>query len=448
MRGHPIHASKGLSVRKKIAVIGGGIAGLTAGYLLNRRHDITLFEKSGRLGGNAYTYRTKSGQELDIAVAAFGKAGYKNFYALLDELKIETRLCPNSYMSLHNLDTGSGLYITPDLEGTRKQNFDFLHPENLKTLMRLFLGLRRAQALSETGALEGRTLEQALRWVPEMTGDARRIFLCTLCLLSSMECQEILDSPASFFLDKLSVHNDIISPKAAYSVRCVDGGTKSYVNALAAQFQDKLELNSRIRAVLRDDEGATLVMEDGNKRLFDEVVFACNPDQALALLDEPTALEKELLGAWTYKNGRVVVHRDHSSFPIRDHIQAYTFLYTEKDGRMETSVNGALWHEPTVPDHCDYISTQHPNFPIREELVDFETVLRTPVFDFKSLPTIKKLPSLNGKKHSYYCGSYFGFGLHDDAVTSAFNAADRLGVPYTRTRPRRFLPIIQELLRP
>ncbi len=435
-------------MRRKIAIIGGGIAGLTAGYLLNRRHDITLFEKSGRLGGNAYTHTTRDGQDLDIAVAAFGKAGYKNFYALLDELKIETRLCPNSYMSLHNLDTGSGLYITPDIEGSRKQRFKLFHPDNLKTAMNLFLGLRKAQTLSVVGALEGRTLREALAWVPDMSGDAKRAFLCTLCLLSSMDIQEILDSPAEFFLEKLRVHHDVISPKVVYSVRCINEGTQTYVRALASQFRDKVVLNSTIKTVLRDEEGVTLVMENGEKRSFDKVVFACNPDQALALIESPDDRERELLGVWRCRDGRVVVHRDHSSFPIRDHIQAYTFLYTEKDGRMETSVNGALWHEPMVPDNCDYISTQYPNFPIRDELIEFDTILRTPIFDFKSLPTRPKLPSLNAVNNSFFCGSYFGFGLHDDAVTSAMEAAELLGVPYKRVKPHRFLPIIQEILRP
>ncbi len=435
-------------MRRKIAIIGGGIAGLTAGYLLNRRHDITLFEKTGRLGGNAYTHTTRRGEDMDIAVVAFGRAGYKNFYSLLDELKIETRMVPHAYMSLHNLDTGAGLYITPDLEGSRKQRFELFRPENLRTAANLFLGLRRAQALSKIGALEGRTLEEALGYIPEMTGDARRTFLCTLALLSSMEIREILDSPAEFFLEKLRVHHDVISPKVVYSVRCVDGGTQSYVRAMASHFRDKVILDSRISTVKRGGDGVTLVMEDGERASFDKVVLACNPDQALALLEKPSARERELLGPWRCKEGRVVVHRDHSSFPVRDLIQAYTFLYTDRNGALDVSVNGALWHMPMVDGNSDYISTQHPNFPIREELIELETVLRTPIFDFKSLPTVAKLPSLNGLNNSYFCGSWFGFGLHDDAVTSAIKAAELLGVPHKRVRPRSFLPVLQELLRP
>jgi len=147
----------------------------------------------------------------------------------------------------------------------------------------------------------------------------------------------------------------------------------------------------------------------------------------LALLAAPTPLEYELLGAWRYKDGRVVVHRDHGAFPPRALIEAYTFVYTMRDGKMETSVNGALWHEPQAPQGCEYISAQHPNYPIREDLIDLDTTLRTPLFDFKSVATIPRLPELNKQGSTFYCGSYFGYGLHEDAVTSAKAVAARFG---------------------
>ncbi len=171
-------------------------------------------------------------------------------------------------------------------------------------------------------------------------------------------------------------------------------------------------------------------MDDGEKKRFDDVIFACPADTALALLEKPTAMESKLLGAWKYKDGTIVVHRDHSAFPKKELIQAYTFLYTQKGDAVHTSVNGALWHEPGVPKSSDYISSQHPNFSIREDLKEYEAKFRTPIFDFNSCPTIPDLPSLNGVMRSYYCGSHFGFGLHEDAVSSGIAAAVRLGAEW------------------
>lgn len=413
--------------RRRIAVIGGGIAGLTAGWYLKRVHDVVLYEKSGRLGGNAYTHRTPKGEALDIAVAAFGKAGYKNFYALLAELDIPTELCSNSYLSFHNLDTKEGLYLTFSAQGALFQGFELFRPANLQNLAKLFIGLQRAQHRLSSGSLAGVTLGRCLSELPEFSGDAKVVFLSTLSLLSSMQVPELLEAPAEFFLNKLRTHHDVISPKAVYSVRCVRDGTRRYVNALAAPLRRDVRFNARIARVERGPGGAVVVGEDGSRDAFDAVVFACNPDQALALLAAPTDLERELLGAWRYKDGRVVVHRDHGAFPPRPLIEAYTFLYTMREGRMETSVNGALWHEPQAPKDCEYISAQHPNYPIRTDLVDLDTVLRTPLFDFKSVATIARLPELNEVGQSYFCGSYFGFGLHEDAVTSAKAVAARLG---------------------
>lgn len=423
---------------KKIAVIGGGIAGLTAAYLLHREHRVIVFEKSGRLGGNAYSITTPEGDRPDIAVAAFGRAGYPNFYALLEELGVETGTPANTFMSFHDLETKKGLYLTPSFRGSLRQRFQFLSPGTLKSLYRLVTGLNEAQRLLQRGRLKGLAMRECLRLIPGWEDDAGMILVCVLCLMSSMSFSEVLKAPAEFFVNKLRVHHDVVSPKFLYSVRAVKAGTHAYVSALAGHFSESVVLKSKIKAVVRKRGEVTLVMNTGKNEKFDAVVFSCNADQALKLLDRPTSEEKELLGVWRYKEGRVVVHKDHSAFPAKDLIQAYTYLHEGSaiDG-MDTSVNGALWFEPHVSKDCDYICTQHPNFPIRKDLVCYETVLRTPIFDFKSVETIPKLPGLNGVLNTYYCGSHFGFGLHEDAVTSAISAVQGLGVKWRRSRPSR-----------
>lgn len=415
---------------EKIAIIGGGIAGLTAGYLLSRKYEVELFEKQDRLGGNAFTYDTDDGRKVDIAVAAFGKAGYPNFYKLLDELGIRTQRCLSAYMSFHDLDTGKGLYITPNPMGLMRQGFRIMGPAQARTIWRLLRGVGRLRKMMAAGQLDDLTLEQALEKVPRFSEMTRVVFLGALCLLSSQSADEVLAAPAKFFVHKLDVHNDVISFKAAWSVRAVRGHTRSYVNALAKPLGERVHLSSRIQTVIRDENGIELVFEDGHRRRFQRLVMACNADQALELLQDPTNQERNLLGAWKYKPGRIVLHRDHGSFPHRDLQQAYTFLFTMRDGHFDTSVNGVLRYEPDVDRKCDLISSQHPNFPIDPEKIEFETVLRTPIFDFDSCATIASLPSLNGVNRTYFCGSHLGHGLHEDAVKSAVDVAALLGVNF------------------
>ncbi|MCB0367390.1 MAG: FAD-dependent oxidoreductase [Bdellovibrionaceae bacterium] len=432
--------------KKSIAIVGGGIGGLTAAYYLYPHHKIRLFEKSNRLGGNAYTYVTQDGQYLDIAVAAFGKAGYHHFYGLLNDLGIETRLCANSYMSLHNMDSKEGLYLTPTLRGAVAQGRDLVNFANFKSVAGLFVGLQWAFRQLDAGKLHYRTMEECLQMIPAFKGDARRLLVSALCLLSSMSAPEIMASPAEFFLLKLKRHNDVISPRATYSVRCVEGGTQSYVNALADRFREHITFSSEISRIVRNESSVQVVMSSGQTETFDAIILALNADQALALLDHPTKEEKRLLGAWKYKEGRVVVHRDYSAFPPRDLMQAYTFLYTDREGKFETSVNGALWHEPNVPNDSEYICTQHPNFAINPHLIEFETTLRTPIFDFKSFPVVPEMPSLNGTLNTFYCGSHFGFGLHDDAVRSAMEVAQCLGATVKVNLEPKALSAIKALI--
>ncbi len=414
---------------KKIAIIGAGMAGLTCGYLLNQRHRIKVFEKSSRVGGNAFMFHTPDGHDADIAVAAFGKAGYGEFYALLAELGIDTEACSNTFMSFHNMESGEGLYLTPSLKGSIRQWFDLFKPKTIKTLLDMFLGIRKAIKLRDQGKLVGLTMRDLVKIVPELHDEGLLLFFGTLCLMSSMECYEVLDTPAEFFVSKLKHHNDVISPKFLFSVRAITGGTQTYIKKLAETFRENIALNSKISKVIRSDQGVKLIMADGSAEDFDEVVFACNADQALDLLERPTEEEKAILGVWRYKEGRIVVHRDHSHFPSKDLIQAYTYLYNSSDRDiMSTSVNGALWFEPYVGEDCDFISSQHPNFPIRADLVAFDGKFRTPLFSFESVASQKDLPSLNGVLHSYYCGSHFGYGLHNDAVSSAYAVAKAFGV--------------------
>ncbi|HWR71539.1 MAG TPA: FAD-dependent oxidoreductase [Nitrospirota bacterium] len=422
----------------KIAIIGGGIAGLTAAYLLREKFDITLFEKAERLGGNAYAITTPEGETADIATAAFGSSSYRNVLKLFRKLNIETvgafRISPcrlsGPGAGFCDLDTKKGFFLTPGLRGLVAQNFEVLRPANVRNILQLMQGLTKGQELSRRGDLAGLTLEEALKKIPQFQGDVKLIFMGSLCLISSMHCSDVLDAPAVFFFDKLKKYNDLIPPKALFSVRFAKDGTNSYVRALSARYQDGIVLNAQIRTVRRLDGHVLVCMEDGKELFFDTIIFACNADQALDLLQEPTHEERRLLGVWRYTEGKVVVHTDHSLFPDRDLTDGYTFLYQVKGRYIETSVSGSLRSLPGISRSCDLISTQHPNFPIRRDRMLFEKVFRTPIFDRRSCPTIPLLPSLNGVKNTYYCGSHFGFGLHEDAVTSAIEVAGMLNVDF------------------
>ena len=410
------------AMKESIAIIGGGVAGLTAAYLLHETYDITLYEKDSRLGGNAYTYRSPDGDDIDISVFAFMKQSYTNFFKLLGELGVETMrfslrgIGATSY----NLDTHEGYAFSPlSLRG-------FL-PAHFRTARSLATSIRKGVELLDAGQLDGLSMEESLRLLPELTGDSYLHFVFMLCLTSSMSCDEFMRAPATLFFGKVKRH--FTSGPGVF--RLVKHRTKTYVDAMGDRFRDRVVLNTEIRKVTRGDDGVTLRTDGGEEVPFNKVIFACPADQALRMLDEPTADERRLLGPWKYKDGLVVVHRDDAHFPPEPMRNLYCYLYTDRDGKIETSINACYCKQKGISKTSRYLGTQHPNFSIREELTDFQKVFRTPIFDADSVATIAELPTLNGERHTYYCGSHFGVGLHEDAVTSAVDVAKDLGVDWT-----------------
>ena len=313
--------------------------------------------------------------------------------------------------------------------GLAAQNFNMLKPGNIISNLKNFRIYEKGRKMYREGKFAGLTMRDAFKLLPPLRGKFRLMHLLVMSLVSSMYYEEVMDAPADFFFGKMDIHTDFfVNP--VFGMFQASGNTISYVNALASHFEDNVVLNSRIKSVARKEKKAVLKMEDGSVVDFDKIVFACNADQALALLENPTDEERKLLGPWTYKDGPIVVHKDRSSFSEKEYYNLFTFLYTERDGKVHTSVNGHIRNLKSVPDDCRYISSQHPNFPIDDKLVEYSKVFRTPVFTTDSVATIKKLPTLNGKMNSYYCGSHFGYGLHEDCVISAIAVEKMLGVEW------------------
>ncbi len=412
---------------ERIAIIGGGVAGLTAGYLLSDKYDITLFEKDDRIGGNVYTLNTKEGDVIDISVFFYSRAAYPNFCKLLSHLGIKSTTRPLECLSqsFRNLDTDEHYYLNLD-------PFDFsstFHPKNFKSLRHGSVGfyhIKKGIKMSKAGKFDGLTLKESLEFLPGLTHEILKIVFFPVCIMTSMYWDELMNAPAEYVYNKMD--KLLGNPVKFSSWRMFPCKTREYVNKLSAPYQDNIIYNADISNVQRNEDGVTLTLKNGTSSSFDKVIFACPTDQALKLLEQPSSEEDRLLGAWKYHDGLVVIHKDNSSYPPEKIWGMYSYLYTEQKGKIHTSINAHYRFQKGVSDKSMYLGTQYPNFDIDESLIEFKKVFRTPIYDRSSVPMIDLMPSLNGKMNTYYCGSHFGYGLHEDAVTSAVDVSKQLGV--------------------
>jgi predicted NAD/FAD-binding protein len=419
------------AVSQKIAIIGGGISGLTAGYLLHSCHDICLFEKEGRLGGNACTHQTKDGEILDIAVGSVLRRVARNFLALCRAADVEMVPQPTaSLISFHDPSVNDGMYPTFfSLKGLIDQKFGLVR--KAPVLIKVLSMMKTSVKMLDHGGLKGLTVGELFALFPGMTPYGRHVVMAPFCTLSCMTYDEVMAGPAEYFVEKMKAHGNYNPVVAMIENVFPKHYTKSYVEAFSAGYKDKVVLNADIRTVRRTHVDITVFMTDGAEYRFDKVIFACNPDQALELIENPTDQERYLLGSWTYKDVKTVVHRDNSSAPKRSLCQPWTCILAPKSGNPHFSISYCNWLlNPSVSRDSPYYSTLHPNFIIQEDVIDTEKRLRVPLYDFKALSTQKDLPLLNGRMNSYFCGSYFGRGLHGDAVDSAVRVANLLGVKW------------------
>lgn len=427
--------------RLDVAVIGAGAAGLTAAFLLRNRHNVTLFEQDRRVGGHAHTVLVESGHDaglpLDVGFMVFNAANYPHFCRLLTDLGV-TAWRPGD-MSFGYHDTGRNLaYVfnrdmrslgrspaTPDRPGAVHPAWVGPDPDLLGAILRF---MRRAARDLAAGALRGLSLGEYVR----AAGYSERVLSDYLVPLSSSlwsaDGGAVLAAPADFVIGFLASHR-MLEAEVDPGWRTVEGGSRVYVKAIAAALGDRVKAGTRIHSVSRVGDGCELRDGDGLGLTFDAVVMAAHADEALALLADPRDREYQALSPWTYRHNMGVLHSDPAVMPADRRLWAswnYSRCDVEARGPSVTYyLNRLQGHGEAGADY--FLSLNPPRQPAEDRIL--ATVSFThPVFSREALETRPQLEALNrGGTRTFFCGSYFGYGFHEDAVRSAFEVARELG---------------------
>ncbi len=411
--------------RRKIAVVGGGVAGLSAARRLDADHDVVVFEAADYAGGHTRTLDVEhEGRDyvVDIGFIVFNDWTYPNFIAMLDELGVESR---PSEMSFSVRDDASGLeYQGGGVNGLFARRTNALRP----SFWRMLLDVRRffRSGKSDVDHLEpGVTLGDYLRDGGYGDGFVRRFIIPMGAAIWSTEPRRMLDFPAASFLRFFRNHG-LLNYRDRPQWRTLVGGSRSYVQKLLARLDGELRLSTPVQGVKRLPDSVIVHAEGRAAEHFDYVVFACHSDQALALLDAPNDDERRVLGAIPYQDNEVVLHTDASLLPRRRRAWASWnyHLTAEEQPRATLTYNmnilqGLVSREPLCV-------TLNSTASIDPDRVLHVTTMAHPLYTSQGIRAQAEVAEINGAQRSFYCGAWCGYGFHEDGVVSGLRAAEAL----------------------
>lgn len=416
---------------QKIAVIGGGVAGIVAAHLLQQRHDITLFEQNDYLGGHTHTIEITEGPDAGLAVdtgfIVLNDATYPLFRKFLARLGVEARV---SEMSFGFQCQRTGLvYAGTDLNGLFAQRRNLVNPGFYRFLLEIVRFSKQAREDLDMGDISQVTLGEYLERGRYSTFMIENYLVPMAAAIWSTPTRQIHAFPAGPFLHFFRNHG-LLSFRNRPLWRTVVGGSHAYVKAFAKDFKGTLHLDSAVQGVNREAGRVRLTLPDGETQIFDQVVIATHADQALRLLQDPTELEQQLLSPWQYQLNQTVLHTDSSILPRQKHAwAAWNFTRearTEEDRPVYVSYYMNLLQGFKAEKAYCVTLNRHETF--EPETVIAEMDYHHPLYTFDSMATQSQLPQLNGCKQTYFCGSYFGYGFHEDAVRSGVGVAKIFGL--------------------
>jgi len=407
--------------RLNIAVIGGGVAGIASSWLLSKHHEVTLFEANSYLGGHTHTVVLEDGPDagtpVDTGFIVLNDRTYPLFRKFLSQIGISTR---NTGMSFSFHDQVSGLaYSGSGLSGLFAQRGNLLRPAFWRMIRGMLRFFKESEDALKNDSIPDVSLGEHLagRYPRETIED---YILPMAAAIWSAAPDEMENFPAASFLSFFQNHG-LLSLSERPQWMTVVGGSHSYVRKFASSFPGRIRLDDPVKSISRSTADVRIRTRKGEELTFDRVVVAAHADEALRVLEDPSSEERRLLGAWRYQANDTVLHSDTSVLPpVRRAWSCWNYC-REMTGVKTSSVSvsysmNLLQGLGTVNHYCVSLNRRTP---INDNSVIARMVYHHPVYTFDSVSSQPELPSLNGRMNTWFCGSYFGYGFHEDAIRSA-----------------------------
>ncbi|MEY4160991.1 MAG: hypothetical protein RLZZ136_1612 [Pseudomonadota bacterium] len=416
-KGHSMQAEVG----QTIAIVGGGISGLSAAWLLSQKHSVTLFEAEPRVGGHSHTVEARD-VPVDMGFIVYNEATYPNLTALFRHLQVPNQ--PTEMGFAVSLRGGALEYSGNGLNGLfaqRRSLFSARFWSMLRDLERFY---RRApRDLPHLGDMGLGAYLDRLGCGPAFRDD--HLYPMAAAIWSTA-AEDIPNYPAAAFI-RFCENHGLLKFIGRPIWRTVTGGSREYVARLTQSFADRIVTGDPVQQVRRLPGGVEITTASGVQH-FDHVVIASHADQTLALLADADSAEQRILGAFGYRPNEAVLHSDPVVMPHQRRAWS-SWNYTSQSDPAAPDLSVTYWMNllQGLPEDKPLFVTLNPVQAIDPALVHRRKLFHHPVFDAAAGAAQAELWSLQGRQRTWFCGAYFGAGFHEDGLQSGLAVAEQLG---------------------
>jgi len=425
-----VDAKVGNPVTLNIGVVGGGVAGLSAAWFLSKRHNVTLYEANEYIGGHTHTVEvpTADGGALpvDTGFIVYNEPNYPLLTRLFTQLGVKTQ---NTQMSFSVSVNGGQLeYSGSGAGGLFAQPANIVRPAHWRMLRDIMRFNREAKNTLESTDLGSLSLADFLARGKYGSAMINRYLLPMGAAIWSCPTTAMEQFPASSFLRFFSNHG-LLDLRNRPQWKSVTGGSCAYVNRLLAISDFHLKSGCSVESVDRTQNHVVVRTKDGTESSHDLVVYGCHADQALRTLTNPTPDEDRILKQFRYEKNYTYLHQDSSLMPVRPRTWSSWNYLARDDTGSATSVSVTYWMNQLqrLPSKEQYFVSLNPLREPQYDKVIAQMIYEHPVFDECATRAQHQLPLIQGRDRIWFCGSYTGYGFHEDALRSSVKVAQSLG---------------------
>jgi uncharacterized protein len=415
----------------KIAIIGSGISGLTSAYLLQQQHEVTVFESAERIGGHTATIEVNEAggkRSIDTGFIVFNDWTYPNFIRLMDELDVASKATEMSFSvscQRSGLEYGGNNLNTLFAQRRNLLSFPFLGM--LKDILRF--NKEAIQDLEGGQLKEGVTLGEYLAEKGYGRRFASHYLIPMGSAIWSSTLDEMMDFPLVFFVRFFKNHG-LLSVNDRPQWRVIEGGSSAYLQPLVAKFKDQIQLNAKITSVQRSEHNVVIEFTDDSTQVFDQVVFACHSDEALALLADPSEDEQAILSAIPYRNNDVVLHTDTRLLPKKKLAWSSWNYHLGTDSTKPATLSYNMNILQHFSSDTTYVVTLNQTDMIAEDKIIGRFQYSHPIFTLQGVKAQERWADINGVNKTWFCGAYWRNGFHEDGCWSGVRVANGLGISW------------------